>query len=133
LNPRFVVIVSAVGEWQAIPKIYPSAEYKTTPYGQYFIEVINDEPVVVMQGGWGKIPSVASAQYVIDRWSPELIVNMGASGGFIGEVERDQIVMAERTVVYDIINQIGDTDSTIEHFITDIDTSWLKEPYPYPL
>ena len=133
MNPRFVVMVSADGEWQAIPKIFPDAEYHTTPYGQFFVETINDEPVIIMHGGWGKIPSAASAQYAIDRWSPELIVNMGTCGGFIGEVERDQIVLAERTVVYDIINQIGDPDSTIEHFITEIDTGWLKEPYPLPV
>jgi adenosylhomocysteine nucleosidase len=133
LNPKVVVIVSADGEWQAVPKIFPDAEYQESPYGQYFVEAINGEPVVIMHGGWGKIPSAASAQYAIDRWSPELIVNLGTCGGFRGEIERDQVALADKTVPYDIINQIGDPDSAINRLTTEIDLSWLKEPYPIPV
>ena len=133
MNPKVVVIVSADGEWQAVPKIFPDAEYQESPYGQYFVEAINGEPVVIMHGGWGKIPSAASAQYAIDRWSPELIVNLGTCGGFRGEVERDQVALADKTVPYDIINQIGDPDSAINRLTTEIDLSWLKESYPIPV
>ena len=133
MNPKVVVIVSADGEWQAVPKIFPDAEYQESPYGQYFVEAINGELVVIMHGGWGKIPSAASAQYAIDRWSPELIVNLGTCGGFRGEIERDQVALADKTVPYDIINQIGDPDSAINRLTTEIDLSWLKEPYPIPV
>lgn len=60
-------------------------------------------------------------------------INMGTCGGFAGEIERDTIIMAERTIVYDIINQIGDTESTIRKFTTEIDNSWIEEPYPLPV
>lgn len=133
MNPRFVVIVSADGEWQAVPKIFPDAEYSMSPFGQYFIEEINGEPVVIMHGGWGKIPSAASAQYAVDRWSPELLVNLGTCGGFRGEVEQYQVALADKTVPYDIINQIGESDSAINRLTTEIDLSWLKEPYPIPV
>ena len=133
MNPRVVVIVSADGEWEAIPKIYPDAEYSMTPFGQYFVEEIHGEPVVIMHGGWGKIPSAASAQYAIDRWGPELLVNLGTCGGVRGEIERDQIILADKTVPYDIINQMGEADSAIERLTTEIDLSWLREPYPIPV
>lgn len=133
MNPRVVVIVSADGEWRAVPKIFPDAEYSITPFGQCFTEEISGEPVVIIYGGWGKIPSAASAQYSIDRWSPDLLVNLGTCGGFLGEIERDQVVLAEKTVPYDIINQIGDTDSAIKRLTTEIDLSWLNEPYPIPV
>lgn len=133
MNPKVVVIVSADGEWQAVPKIFPDAEYSESPFGQYFVETINGEPVVIMHGGWGKIPSAASAQYAIDRWTPELIVNLGTCGGFRGEIEQDQVALANKTVPYDIINQIGDADSAIQRLTTEIDLSWLKEPYPIPV
>ena len=133
MNPRFVVIVSADGEWQAIPKIFPDAEYNMSPFGQYFIETINGEPVVIMHGGWGKIPSAASAQYAVDRWNPKLLVNLGTCGGFRGEIEQYQVALANKTVPYDIINQIGDPDSAINRLTTEIDLSWLKEPYPSPV
>jgi len=133
LKPRVVVIVSADGEWQAIPKIFPDTEYQESPYGQYFVEEINGEPVVIMHGGWGKIPSAASAQYAIDRWNPKLIVNLGTCGGFRGEIEQYQVALADKTVPYDIINQMGDPDSSIKRLTTEIDLSWLKEPYPIPV
>ena len=83
MNPKVVVIVSADGEWQAVPKIFPDAEYQESPYGQYFVEAINGEPVVIMHGGWGKIPalhqhstlSTAGAQNLLSTW-----VLVGASG-----------------------------------------------------
>ena len=133
MNPRFVVIVSADGEWQAIPKIFPDTKYGLTPFGQYFTKTINGEPVVIMHGGWGKIPSAASAQYAVDRWNPKLLVNLGTCGGFRGEIEQYQVALANKTAPYDIINQIGDPDSAINRLTTEIDLSWLKEPYPSPV
>lgn len=133
LNPKIVVIISADGEWDAIPGIFPRAEYQDTPYGQVFIEEINGEPVVILHGGWGKIPSAASAQYAIDQWNPKLLVNLGTCGGFRGEIEQDEVVLAEKTVVYDVINQIGDTESAINRLSTEIDLSWITKPYPIPV
>jgi adenosylhomocysteine nucleosidase len=89
-----------------------------------------DEPILFFYGGWGKIGAAASAQYVIDRWHPELLVNLGTCGGFEGEIERDTIVLAERTLVYDIIEQMVEQDVVIAHYTTDLDLSWLREPYP---
>lgn len=133
MNPRFVVIVSAEGEWRAIPKIYPDAEYMEHPYGQYTELEMNGEKVILMHGGWAKVQSAASTQYAIDRWKPELIVNIGTCGGFRGHIERDQIVMPDKAVVYDIISQIGDPDEHFEFFTTEIDNNWINEPYPLPV
>jgi adenosylhomocysteine nucleosidase len=133
LNPRIVVIISATGEWNAVPKIYPDAEYHNHPYGQFIELEINDEPVILMHGGWAKVQSAASTQYAIDRWSPELIVNLGTCGGFRGQIERDETVMANKAVVYDIISQIGDPEEHWDFFTTEIDNSWIKKPYPIPV
>ncbi len=101
MNPRIVVIISATGEWNAVPKIYPDAEYQNHPYGQYIELELNNEPVILMHGGWAKVQSAASTQWAIDKWSPELIVNLGTCGGFRGQIERDETVMANKAVVYD--------------------------------
>jgi adenosylhomocysteine nucleosidase len=130
LNPRFVVIISAEGEWRAVPKIFPDAEYKEHPYGQYTELEMNGEPIILMHGGWAKVQSAASTQYAIDRWKPKLIVNIGTCGGFRGHIERNQIVMPDKAVVYDIISQIGDPDEHFQFFTTEIDNSWIKKPYP---
>ena len=47
-----------------------------------------------------------------------------------GAIPRDTIILAERTLVYDIIEQMGDPDAALERFATNLDLSWLKEPYP---
>ncbi len=39
-------------------------------------------------------------------------------------------MLVEKTLVYDIYEQMGDPESHIDHYTTDIDLSWLKEPYP---
>jgi len=84
--------------------------------------------IVFFHGGWGKISAAASAQYVINRWAPELLINLGTCGGFLGEIEKGAIMLVERTVIYDIVEQMGDPDEAIEFYSTDIDLSWLGEP-----
>ena len=107
---RVVVIVSADGEWDVIHRIYPNADYRKSPYGEWFKAQVNGEQTVFIHGGWGKVPSAASTQYAIDTWSPELIVNLGTCGGFKGEVDRFNVVLADRTVIYDIHSQMSNPE-----------------------
>ncbi len=134
---RVVVLISADEEWRAICKFFPDITQQNSPYGEWFyIDItINDLPesVAIYQGGWGKIAAAASTQYVIDRWSPSLLVNLGTCGGFENEVERDTIILVERTLVYDLAGQMADADDTLSHYTTELDISWLSEPYPLPV
>lgn len=129
-----VVLISADIEWQAVLTIYPDVRPRPSPMGQWFVIELNVagylRPVLFFHGGWGKIAAAASTQYVIDRWSPGLVVNLGTCGGFEGAVEKGTIILVERTVVYDIIEQMGDFEDHITHYSTDIDLSWLGQPYP---
>ena len=133
-DPKVVVVISANIEWEAILGLYPDAKLQVSPYGQWFSVNLDiedsKEPVIFFQGGWGKISAAASAQYAIDRWIPNLFVNLGTCGGFMGAIEKGTIVLAERTIVYDIIEQMLDADDAISHYTTDIDLSWLGAPYP---
>lgn len=131
---RIAVIVSASQEWDAVVACDVHDEMHTSVYGEWFVAPVDvagcAESVLFCYGGWGKIAAAASAQYVIDRWQPQLVVNLGTCGGFEGAISRDAVVLAERTVVYDIIEQMGDPDAALERFTTYIDLSWLKPPYP---
>ena len=49
-------------------------------------------------------------QYVIDKYSPDLIVNLGTCGGFEGVVEQGEIILVDKTYVYDIVELMGDLD-----------------------
>jgi len=129
-----VILISADTEWRAIRQLLPESVIEGTPFGESFRHdlMLNgiERKVLIMHGGWGKISAGASVQYAIDHWKPKLVVNLGTCGGFTGEIERGEILLAERTLVYDIYEQMGDSGSHIDHYTTDIDLSWLGEPYP---
>jgi len=131
---RIVVVISASTEWQVIRDIFSGAEPQPSPFGQWVVVDLDvgerTESVLFFHGGWGKVAAAASTQYVIDRWSPDLLVNLGTCGGFEGEIEKGTIILVERTVVYDIVEQMGDYEAAIAHYATDVDLSWLGERYP---
>ncbi len=119
-----------------IHRHYPAAQVQLSLFGEWFVQELTDQcvetnsknTVTFFQGGWGKIAAAASTQYVIDRWKPDLLINLGTCGGFAGEIERGTILLAEKTIVYDILEQMGDFDAHIAHYTTQIDLSWLKSP-----
>jgi adenosylhomocysteine nucleosidase len=133
-NLRFIVIISANVEWRVIRELFSCCQPQSSPFGEWLIvdmEVSGQvEPILFFHGGWGKIAAAASTQYVLDRWSPRLLVNLGTCGGFEGSIEPGTIILAERTLVYDIIEQMGDQAEHIAHYTTNLDLSWLGEDYP---
>jgi adenosylhomocysteine nucleosidase len=131
---RVVVIISANIEWQAIRSFFPTVEPQISPLGQWFVVELElgqrREPVVFFYGGWGKIAAAASTQYVVDHWSPQLLVNLGTCGGFEGKIEKGEIILVERTLVYDIVEQMVDPQEAIAHYTTEIDLAWLGKDTP---
>ncbi|MBI3242647.1 MAG: 5'-methylthioadenosine/S-adenosylhomocysteine nucleosidase [Chloroflexi bacterium] len=134
---RIVILISADVEWQAVSKCFADAKREVSPFGEWFSVELpvggQTERVIFFHGGWGKIAAAASTQYVIDRWRPEVVINLGTCGGFAGEVEAGAILLVERTVVYDIIDQMGDPAEAIAFYASDLDLSWLREPFPMPV
>lgn len=128
-----VVIVSCRFEWQATLPLFPGAKLRSSPFGEWFTARLSERPVIFFSGGWGKIAAAASAQYVIDRWRPSLLVNLGTCGGFQGEIERGEILLVERAIVYDIVEQMTDPDAAIAHYTTALDLSWLGTELPQPV
>jgi adenosylhomocysteine nucleosidase len=132
-----VVLISAESEWRAVRAYFPASVAQQSPFGEWFatpLEVAGRAmPVVFVQGGWGKIAAAASTQYAIDRWAPSLVVNLGTCGGFAGLIERGEVVLADRTVVYDIIERMGDPEAAIASYATDLDLTWLGDDFPQPV
>jgi adenosylhomocysteine nucleosidase len=137
-SARVVVLVSADAEWRAIRTIYPRAAYQASPFGEWFLEEVglgdgSSLRLVFFQGGWGKIAAAAATQYIIDRWHPELVINLGTCGGFAGEIALGEIILVEKAVSYDIFEQMGDPAAHSSHYTTRLDLSWLGETYPNPV
>jgi adenosylhomocysteine nucleosidase len=124
-----VLIISADAEWRAARDLLPVPVINSTPMGEWF----QHDEVIFFHGGWGKISAAATAQYVIDQFKPDLLVNLGTCGGFADSIETGTVILVDRTVIYDIIEQMGDNAEAIAHFETEFNLSWLKQPYPYPV
>lgn len=129
-NPFAAIAISAGAEWRVARHFYPHAEIQSSPFGEWFLIKLSGCPVVFFHGGWGKISAAASTQYVLDHWNPDILINLGTCGGFAGRIQRGTILLVECTLVYDIIEQIGDPEFAILHYSVDLDLSWLREPYP---
>jgi adenosylhomocysteine nucleosidase len=134
---RLAVLVSADTEWEAVERFYPNAELHRSPFGSYLIvDMVRNrgsEPILVLNGGWGKVAAAASTQFVIDRWAPEVIINLGTCGGFKDRVEAGEIILAEMTLIYDIYEQMHDPENARLHYRTELDLSWLPENLPLPV
>ena len=136
MEAKVVVLVAATSEWRALEVLWPAPARRSSPFGEWF--VLPDEAagpgVVVLHGGWGKIAAAAATQYAIDRFAPELLVNLGTCGGLAGDVERGEVLLADETLVYDIVERMTDPDEAIAAFTTRIDLSWLgPSPWPTPV
>ena len=130
-----VVLISAKTEWRVVRSHYPEQELHSSACGNWFIVTLEvggqAEPVIFFHGGWGKIAAAASTQYVIDRWSPALLINLGTCGGFEGEIARGTILLVERALFYDIMEMMSDSEAAIASYTTSLDLSWLGESYPH--
>jgi adenosylhomocysteine nucleosidase len=129
-----VVLISADAEWRAAKACLGAAIYQESPFGGWLLTCLDvagsARRVVLLHGGWGKIAAAASAQWAIDRWRPSLLANLGTCGGFAGAVEQGAVILAERTVVYDIAEQMSDPAEAIAHYTSALDLSWLPADHP---
>ena len=132
-----VVIISANAEWQAVKEILAPAEIQSTWLGEYFDLLpdtgTHDKVTRFFHGGWGKISAAATAQFAIDRWQPDLLVNLGTCGGFEGRITRGTIILVTQTIVYDILEQMSDPAEAISHYSTKLDLAWLPDRLPHPV
>ncbi len=130
---KTAVIISANAEWRVVKELYPNLEIKESPYGEYAGLKVDASQMILFHGGWGKISAAATAQYVVDHFKPDLLVNLGTCGGFTGRIETGTIILVERTLVYDILEQMGDSSDAIEHYASSLDLSWLPLKLPHPV
>lgn len=128
---RYAVAISANMEWKAVKKAFPDEKYSTSPWGEYFYKKIADQNVLFFHEGWGKVSAAGATQYLIDAFNPEIIINPGTCGGFEGEINKYDVVLADTTVIYDISEAMGDSKEAIDDYSTGIDLYWLKGELPF--
>lgn len=126
-----VVTISARHEWLAVKEARNPADLQTTPYGEWFQDKQPDgSAIIFFQSGWGKTNAAGSTQYLIDHWHPRLVVNLGTCGGFKGLVETGEIILVDKSIIYDIYEQMVAPELGIAAYTTELDLSFLREPFP---
>lgn len=129
---KIVVIISANAEWNAVKEIFPALEIQPSPYGDTTMINLKGFDLKLFHSGWGKIASAGAMQYVIDHDQPDLVVNLGTCGGFDGAVNQGDIILVERTFLYDVIELMGDPN-IVEYYASSLDLGWIRGPYPHPV
>lgn len=128
-----VVLISAHAEWQVVTDFYSYPPQGQTPFGDFFEMEIEGLRVVFVHGGWGKVSAAASAQYAIDHWQPRLLVNLGTCGGIAGQVQKGEILLVEQTLIYDILERMGDPQEALDFYTTSLDVTRVGERAPLPV
>jgi len=129
-----IVLVSADEEWNFVRDYLHPAKIFYSPFGEWFKYRYDlcHKPVegTFFQTGCGKIPASAATQFVIDKYNPKLIINLGTCGGFRGKVNKKDILLVTETIIYDIYERSGQNDDMINRYRCNLDLSWIKKPYP---
>lgn len=123
---RLVVLISASAEWKWVRSHFAGVQMRRSPYGEWFetdLAGAGRPPVIFFHGGYGKVSAAGSTQYVIDRFRPSLLINLGTCGGFEGSAKVGDIILVRETVIYDIIERMGDPAETLAHYSATLDTS----------
>ncbi len=127
---QVVVLISANAEWVSVKQHFLNPQFQESPFGAFFKVQQGGQNTVLFRGGWGKISAAASTQYVIDRWQPKLIINLGTCGGLAGKSRVGETLLVDKTLVYDIYERMGDPTEAVAFYATQLDMSFLSEPFP---
>jgi adenosylhomocysteine nucleosidase len=124
--PDAVILVSADAEWRALLGAVTPGTIASSPLGEWFTRDVafadGQRHVIFFHGGWGKIAAAASTQYVIDRWHPRWLLNLGTCGGLHGRAAKGDVFLVEEAITYDIEERMGDSAEAIAHYTTRLDT-----------
>ncbi len=124
------VIISANSEWQAALEYLDPVSLLPNPFTEHFFSEVKGKPVVFIHGGWGKVSAAATAQYCIDTWHPEVLINLGTCGGLDGAIQAGETLLVNETVMYDIYERMNDPAIALRFYTTTLDLSFINQPYP---
>ena len=122
----YTIQVSSENEWSSLKSFLPVTKFVTTPFGEGFTQFINNIECVFFKGGTSKTISAASCQYAIDKWKPQRHFIIGTAGGVANYLEEFDVVIANKTALYDFIFRMGEPYEFIaKETIVNIDNSWI--------
>ena len=128
---KIAIVISANAEWNAVKPLFPDQVIRFSPFGECFDAILGNWKVTFFHAGWGKVASAGAMQYIVDHLGPDLAINLGTCGGFDGVVQQGDLILVERTFIYDIV-ELMDVSDVSSYYASSLDLSWLATPDPYP-
>ena len=92
--------------------------------------------VILSKSGVGKVNAATTTQFIIDKYKPKYIINIGLAGGLSPELKAGDMVLAEKLVQHDFdLTALGYKlcEKPWQNYVYSADktlTSKLKELYP---
>ena len=126
----FVVLISANSEWQAALDILQPLDVASSPPGDWFVSRIQGFVLLFFHSGWGKTRSAAATQYVIDRWKPDLVINLGTCGGLEGFTVLGETLLVTNTVMYDVVERMGNRQLAVDYYRGSLNIDWIGDELP---
>lgn len=96
-------IIGAMDEEIALIKSKISNQEEITIANSLFIKGnLLGKDVVLLKSGIGKVNAAMSTTILMEKFSPEFIINTGSAGGFASDLEVGDIVVSSEVVYHDV-------------------------------
>jgi adenosylhomocysteine nucleosidase len=115
-------------EWESIKSILhiKRNDLKLHPFGEYFVHMFGQRECICYHSGATKTKAAAACQFAIDTWHPNAIVNLGTCGGVEKGIKKLDLVLANKTFQYDVIQRFGKPSAQFKKGLkTSLKTSWV--------
>ena len=125
-----IVLICANTEWSSVLNLLRPEETGATPFGEIFSAQSGQHNLLFAHSGWGKTATAAACQHLIDSYHPRLMINIGTCGGLEGHAQVGEVLLAEETAMYDVVESMSDYAAALERYRTRADLSWLPDALP---
>lgn len=103
-------------EVEGIAQLLENKKEDTFAKMKYISGTINGKDVVMTECGIGKVNAAMSTQIMIDKYSPDVIINSGIAGSISRELKIGDIVISKDCVQHDFDGtQMGDPKGLIQY------------------
>ncbi len=103
-------------EVEGIAKLLENKKEETFAKMKYIYGTVNGKEVVMTECGIGKVNAAMSTQIMIDKFSPDVIINSGIAGSISRELKIGDIVISKDCVQHDFDGtQMGDPKGLIQY------------------
>lgn len=97
----FAIIGAMDCEIQKLKELMQNIEQINHNELTIFVGTINGYKIILSQSGVGKVNAALNTQYIIDKYSPNYIINTGVAGGIKTNLKVGDIVIGETLLQHD--------------------------------